>query len=528
MQETVAKAPSEGTSISDQVLKTFVALISDESASALLGTTYRELNGVLEFELLGLARPRGSEEAEILEVSGGDNEKISEKKIPLVGSLIGEAMVSGKGTRENRMGKYSAHFDVRGFFEKDYKTMLAIPLKPEIRDRHPVLYFLSKGEEAFAGEKARYLELLAEQVGRSLHNLTLAEKTGVSQVLLQNVFEESGEAIFVLAKDGKILEANKKAGALLGRSREELGNMEIQDLLPDRDEGVRLFEQILGGKISEPFIYEYLKKDGKRTALKLNASSLEINGERVIKLTGIEIPLAEINGEHALEVVSALAFVSDASGRIVSVSEEVKKSLGYGEEELHSKELTALIHHEDMRAVDEIFQKAHEGVCTPKELEIRFITKSGEVKFFELCGRGVYNATGKLLKMDLIAREVGERRRIAEREQMLDKFLADSAEAVYSFDKFGLVRFWNESAERMFSYRKEEIVGREIGIIYPSDRRRELDEVIIRLNKDGKMSRFDTLRQKKTGEKIHVAISPSVLRNKDGSITGYIEIASDM
>jgi two-component system, chemotaxis family, CheB/CheR fusion protein len=65
-----------------------------------------------------------------------------------------------------------------------------------------------------------------------------------------------------------------------------------------------------------------------------------------------------------------------------------------------------------------------------------------------------------------------------------------SDDAIVSKDLNGIVQSWNRSAERMFGYTPEEMIGQSIRTIIPADRQSEEDEVIEKLRRGETIDHF--------------------------------------
>ena len=72
---------------------------------------------------------------------------------------------------------------------------------------------------------------------------------------------------------------------------------------------------------------------------------------------------------------------------------------------------------------------------------------------------------------------------IEEAEALLSAIIASSDDAIISKDLKGIVRSWNQSAERIFGYTAEEMVGKPITILFPPDRLDEEAKILERLQR---------------------------------------------
>jgi PAS domain S-box-containing protein len=103
----------------------------------------------------------------------------------------------------------------------------------------------------------------------------------------------------------------------------------------------------------------------------------------------------------------------------------------------------------------------------------------------------------------------------------LAAIVSASEDAIVSMDLNGTVTSWNPGAQRLLGYRAEEIVGRPIFRLVPTEHRGEVEEHLTRLRAGIRMSTRDTGRLRKNGEKVDVSESMSVIRDASGKPTGF-------
>jgi PAS domain S-box-containing protein len=103
-----------------------------------------------------------------------------------------------------------------------------------------------------------------------------------------------------------------------------------------------------------------------------------------------------------------------------------------------------------------------------------------------------------------------------------------SSDAIVSKSLDGTIRSWNASAERIFGYSAEEIVGRNIRLLIPDDRQDEEDEILARLRRGEYIEHYETVRIAKDGRLLDVSLSISPIRDASGRIVGASKIARDI
>jgi PAS domain S-box-containing protein len=126
-------------------------------------------------------------------------------------------------------------------------------------------------------------------------------------------------------------------------------------------------------------------------------------------------------------------------------------------------------------------------------------------------------------------REITERRGIEERLTFQSFILNNVRDSVVVADLEGRVRFWNQGAEALFGYTKDEMLGQSVTILYVED-----GDNAARLAEDrnrvlrGEDATGEWLRRRKDGSTVWVHSKRVVLRDADGMAIGILGVARDI
>jgi PAS domain S-box-containing protein len=113
-------------------------------------------------------------------------------------------------------------------------------------------------------------------------------------------------------------------------------------------------------------------------------------------------------------------------------------------------------------------------------------------------------------------------------DALLAAIVESSQDAIVSKDLNGIIRSWNKGAERMFGYGAEEVIGRPVSILADPVRHNEFPEILSRIRRGEKVDHYETVRRRKDGRLIDVALTVSPVRNRAGEIVGASKILRDV
>jgi PAS domain S-box-containing protein len=115
--------------------------------------------------------------------------------------------------------------------------------------------------------------------------------------------------------------------------------------------------------------------------------------------------------------------------------------------------------------------------------------------------------------------------------QYFQKLVESCPDIIIAVDHHGAIVFYNEGARSNLGFAPEEIIGKSVMEIYPN--LEEAKKVMAAMRGDesgekGKVRNFETLFKTKSGERIPVAISASMIYDEQGREAGSIGFAKDI
>src|SRR5262249_17106841 len=115
-------------------------------------------------------------------------------------------------------------------------------------------------------------------------------------------------------------------------------------------------------------------------------------------------------------------------------------------------------------------------------------------------------------------------------QNYLQSLVEASPDIIVAVDRDGTIIFYNDGARKNFRYSAQEIDGHKATTIYPAleEARRVMKAMREASEDSGRITNFETVLRSKDDELIPVAISGSIIYEKDGTPAGSIGFARDI
>jgi PAS domain S-box-containing protein len=110
----------------------------------------------------------------------------------------------------------------------------------------------------------------------------------------------------------------------------------------------------------------------------------------------------------------------------------------------------------------------------------------------------------------------------------LAAIVESSEDAIIGKDLNGIVQSWNSGAEQLYGYSREEMRGRPMNVLVPSDRFGEEASLLRAIQAGERVRHFETVRVRKGGERVAVSLTISPIFDTDGTIVGASHVARDI
>ena len=134
----------------------------------------------------------------------------------------------------------------------------------------------------------------------------------------------------------------------------------------------------------------------------------------------------------------------------------------------------------------------------------------------------------ELLESERVKKDYISAQAADERSARLSAIIESSDDAIISKTLESVITSWNDSAQRIFGYTADEIIGETIYKLIPPDRTDEEPQILARLKNGDRVEHFETKRLTKDGRLIDVSVTVSPVKDSSGRIIGLSKIARDI
>ncbi len=171
----------------------------------------------------------------------------------------------------------------------------------------------------------------------------------------------------------------------------------------------------------------------------------------------------------------------------------------------------------------------------PFEFVHRIVRPNGDLRVLQARGEVFVDANDLVVKMVGTGQDITERRKSEEalrRSQeefiRLASIVESSGDSIIGTTLDGTIDSWNRGAEKLYGYRKEEIIGKSIAVLFPEDKVEELNEKLERIRRMEPIGDHESVRLRKDGIPVPVSVITSPVKNREGEVLGASIIARDI
>jgi PAS domain S-box-containing protein len=227
--------------------------------------------------------------------------------------------------------------------------------------------------------------------------------------------------------------------------------------------------------------------------------------------------------ENSLDMIALV----DIQSQINYASSSTTNILGYPISEYVGHNIFEFIHPQDKEGIRRLLtqvlaqpEKSINGSCRLMDKNRKWRNIEGTAKNL------LHDPIIKAIVLNY--RDITEKKNALDTQFYLASIIENSEDAIFGKTLEGIVTSWNKGAEKIYGYTAEEVVGKNVDIIVPDDKKEELRLITEKLKEGKSMQPLETVRKRKDGKLIHVSVRVSFIKDDLGNLIGISTIARDI
>ncbi len=346
--------------------------------------------------------------------------------------------------------------------------------------------------------------------------------------------------------DGKILFVNEHLATLIGYDVKDLMNQTTLDFYFNPEDRKIILEKLNKDGFVRNHEVLIKKPDGTPTWIILSVELTQI-GDDLVAISGLYDINERKQAEDALrrernfisavlDTASALMLVLDPQGRFVRFNRACEEVTGYTFEEVKGKHFWDIfLIPEEMERIKIVFSELCAGHF-PNQAENYWKTKDGKLRLIAWSNTAMLDSKGNVEYIISSGIDITEHRQMEDAlqksEQNYRELVENSNSIILRWDRNGNITFFNEFAQKFFSYSEREILGKNVvGTIVP-----EIDSTGIDLRalmKDIKENpeRYlsnENENMKRNGERVWITWANKPIYDDNGNVREILSIGKDI
>jgi PAS domain S-box-containing protein len=423
--------------------------------------------------------------------------------------------------------KYINH-KITGLF-KDIETPIHETIEFRLRNKNGSWSFMQSNVN-LVGDK-----LIA--VSRDITKQKKAEQTLIdNENRFRTLSEAPFEAIFFSEK-GICTDQNLTAKKMFGYTIEEAVGKPGTDWIVPEDRKMVMDNMI--SDYEEPYDITALRKDGStfpaeikvRMTLQdgkkiritaLNDISRQKEAEKALKENELKLQKSENELRSLFNSMSDLVFEMDYNGKYKNIAPTNPELMFKPSNELLGKTLHEVFPQED---ADMFLGFIQRSLDTNKKMMIEYpLMINDEVHWFEGIANPKTDKTVLFMAHDITNRKITEEELIQMQEYNTN-IIESSMDMIISVDNDRKIVEFNKAASSGFGYSKEELLGRNVSMLYFETKDGDRIHQVTEADDNFK---GEVMNLRKNGTIFPAFVSSSVLRDKDGKKIGIMGISHDI
>ena len=391
-------------------------------------------------------------------------------------------------------------------------------------------------------ERLRILTPTAQHdaVGITQHEQT-EQALRESEAQYRDLIESTHDMIHSAALDGRVLFVNRAWLTTLGYEPSDVPQLTVFDIIhPDsRAQCQQVLSRVAAGESVDGLQTTFVTKAGRAIPVEGNVTARWVAGT-VIGTQGFFRDVSERHQAKAalrqreeyfrvlIENASDVITVMGSDGTFHYQSPVAEQLLGHRLADAGRQAAFPFVHPDDTAKAEATFVAAVQQPGVKIQTELRLQHQDGSWRTVEATAFNLLHspAVGGIV---VNLHDITERKQVEEAlraaKEYADLLIHSSLDMIIAVDAQRRITEFNRAAEHAFGYRKAEVLGQPVSLLY-TDPAEGMHVHHHTRQEDGVA--FEVRNKRKTGEEFDAYVAASVMRDPSGQVVGVMGISRDI
>ncbi|MEW6355369.1 MAG: PAS domain S-box protein [Planctomycetota bacterium] len=374
-------------------------------------------------------------------------------------------------------------------------------------------------------------------------NVDMAERKRMEDALrageekYRGVFEMAPDGILIVNRRGVILSCNHATSRITGYPENELvgkhfskiGTLRIKDI----PKYMKLFVQVIGGHIPEPFVADAVRKNGSPHSVEVRVNLLG-NGMILAMITDIterkRMEDALRASEEKYRTVFAASpdfiYLTDTNGNIIDANPALLKGVGMSLEEIRRTNVRDFYAGENIEELNEVIRRARKGEEI-RGYEVVANAPGSKKRVYQVNVVPLTLADGEAAILS-VARDITERKRAEEELQKFKTIFDNANYGMAMAEMDGTLIYVNEYFAQVHGYRPEELVGKNLSVFHTREQMKQVTAINEGAKKAGGFGALEVWHKHRDGSVFPMLMNVIVIRDNAGKPSFLAATATDI
>lgn len=322
-----------------------------------------------------------------------------------------------------------------------------------------------------------------------------------SYQFLQSIIDGVPDPVMVIDLNFRVTSMNDAARRSLPADQKESSELRCFSLSHGRnsfcegDQHPCPFYEVLQTEQSVTVTHEHVDSEGNMSVVEVMASPLRDKSGKIIGIIEVTHDISELFKAIKLHQRSEKRFrdiayaageyiwETDTDGRYTFLTDRVRSMLGYSPEDMLGKKPVDFMPEDEAERIIKVFEEI-EPESSFHQLEHRSLTNDGRIIWQSISRVPIRNDDGEVVGYRGAAEDITRRKEaqgaMERSETRLRTIMENVADCILTCDENGIIEDFNPATERVFGYRREELIGEAITVLMDDSDREKHPEYVAR------------------------------------------------